>query len=43
MKKDILKKIYNEIKKYNTIYLVRHIGPDPDAVACQISLKDAIS
>lgn len=43
MKKETLKKIYNEIKKYNTIYLVRHIGPDPDAVASQIALKDSIT
>lgn len=40
--KEIYKKIYAEIKKYNTIYLVRHIGPDPDAVASQIALKDSI-
>jgi len=40
--KEIYKKIYAEIKKYNTIYLVRHIGPDPDAVASQIALKQSI-
>ena len=42
MNKEIYKKIYAEIKKYNTIYLVRHIGPDPDAVASQVALKESI-
>jgi len=40
--KELYKKIFNEIKKWNTIYLVRHIGPDPDAVASQIALRDSI-
>lgn len=38
----MLKKIYEEIKKYNTIVIARHIGVDPDALACQFSLKRAI-
>lgn len=42
MNKEILKKIYNEIKKFDTIYLVRHIGPDPDAISSQIALRDII-
>ena len=42
MKKELFKKIYNEIKKRKTIYLVRHIGPDPDAVASQIALRESI-
>lgn len=42
MNKEELKKIYNEIKKYKTIYLVRHIGPDPDAIASEIALRDTI-
>lgn len=42
MKKDTLKKIYSEIKKYDLIYIVRHIGPDPDAISSQIALRDAI-
>jgi len=42
MKKELLKRIYNEIKKFSTIYIVRHIGPDPDAVASQIALRDSI-
>ena len=39
---NIYKKIYGEIKKYNTIYIARHIGPDPDCVSSQISLRDSI-
>ena len=42
MKKEVLKKVYSEIRKYNTIYIARHIGPDPDAVASQIALREAI-
>ncbi len=41
MKKEF-KQIYNEIKKYNVIYTARHIGPDPDAIASQIALRDSI-
>lgn len=36
------KKIYNKIKKYNTIVIARHIGPDPDAIASQFALKESI-
>ncbi len=36
------KKIYNKIKKYDTIVVARHIGPDPDAIASQIALRDSI-
>lgn len=36
------KKIYNKIKKYDTIVIARHIGPDPDAIASQFALKDSI-
>lgn len=36
------RKIYRKIKKYNTIVITRHIGPDPDALASQMALKDAI-
>lgn len=42
MKKELLKKIYNEIKKYDLIYIVRHIGPDPDAIGSEIALRDSI-
>ena len=38
----VIKKIYNKIKKYNTIVIARHIGPDPDAVCSQIALRDTI-
>ena len=40
--KDIYKKIFRLIKKYDEIVLARHIGPDPDAVASQIALRDSI-
>ena len=39
----VYNKIYNEIKKSKRVLLVRHIGPDPDAIASQISLKKSIS
>lgn len=35
-------KIYKLISKYNNIVIARHIGPDPDAVASQIALRDSI-
>lgn len=38
----LLNKIYKEIKKYDEIVLARHIGPDPDAVASQLALRDSI-
>ena len=36
------KKIYDKIKSYNTIVIARHIGADPDALASQLSLREAI-
>ncbi len=42
MRKDIFKKIYKEIKDYDTIVIARHIGPDPDAIGSQIALRDSI-
>ncbi len=39
---DIDKKIYKKIKKYKNIVIARHIGPDPDAIASQIALRDSI-
>lgn len=39
---DIEKKIYRRIKKYDKIVIARHIGPDPDAIASQIALRDSI-
>ena len=38
----MFKKIYKEIKKYDTIIIARHIGVDPDAMASQLALKQAI-
>lgn len=34
--------IYKEIKKSKRILLVRHIGPDPDAIASQMAMKKTI-
>jgi len=34
----MFKKIFREIKKYNTIVIVRHIGVDPDALSSQLAL-----
>lgn len=42
MNNNIIKKIYKRIKKYDEIVIARHIGPDPDAIASQIALRDAI-
>ncbi len=39
---NIYKQIYKQIKKYDTIVIARHIGPDPDALASQIALKEII-
>ena len=38
----MFKKIYEEIKRYPTIVIARHIGVDPDAMASQMALKEAI-
>ncbi|MDD2203031.1 MAG: bifunctional oligoribonuclease/PAP phosphatase NrnA [Bacilli bacterium] len=37
------RKIFNKIKKYNTIVIARHIGPDPDALGSEIGLRDIIT
>lgn len=42
MDKDLVKSIYKEIKKFDNIVIARHIGPDPDAIASQIALRDSI-
>jgi len=38
----IIKKIFKKIKQYDRIVIARHISPDPDAIASQIALRDAI-
>ena len=42
MKKNIYKQIYQQIKKYDTIVIARHVGPDPDAVGSSVALKEII-
>lgn len=39
---NIYKQIYKQIKKYNYIYIARHIGADPDALGAQFALKEII-
>ena len=41
-KENIYKRIYNKIKKYETIVIARHVGADPDALASSIALRDII-
>jgi len=38
----VMKNIYKKIKEYNNIVIARHIGPDPDALASEIALRDSI-
>ncbi|MBR1376864.1 MAG: bifunctional oligoribonuclease/PAP phosphatase NrnA [Bacilli bacterium] len=38
----VYKRIYKEIKKYDTIVIARHVGPDPDALGSQFGLKEII-
>lgn len=40
--RNIYKRIYKEIKKYDSIVIVRHIGADPDALGSQFALKELI-
>lgn len=42
MRKNIFKQIKNAIKAHETIVIARHIGPDPDAIASEIALKEII-
>lgn len=38
----LYKQIKKEIKKYDDIVIVRHIGPDPDALGSQFGLRELI-
>ena len=40
--KKIIKDIYKKIKYYDEIIIARHVGPDPDAIASEIALRDSI-
>ncbi|MEG0794433.1 MAG: bifunctional oligoribonuclease/PAP phosphatase NrnA [Bacilli bacterium] len=42
IKREIFKQIIKIIKSYDEIVIARHIGPDPDAIASQIALRDSI-
>ena len=42
MLRNEFKKILKKIKQYDIIVIARHISPDPDAIASQIALRDAI-
>lgn len=42
MHKEIYRKIMRRIIKYDNIVIARHIGPDPDAIASQLALRDSI-
>ena len=38
----VIKEILKKIKEFDTIVIARHIGPDPDALASEIALRDSI-
>lgn len=42
IKKPIINKVYKKIKEYDEIVIARHVGPDPDALASQMALKESI-
>ena len=42
MQKELKRTIFRKIKKYDTIVIARHIGPDPDAICSTLALKDII-
>lgn len=42
MRNSKYRQIYKKIKKYNTIVLARHVGPDPDALGSTFGLKESI-
>ncbi|MDE5888493.1 MAG: DHH family phosphoesterase, partial [Bacilli bacterium] len=42
MMKQEVRRILKKIRQYDIIVIARHISPDPDAIASQIALRDAI-
>ena len=38
----MFREIYKKIEEYDTIVIARHVGVDPDALASQLALRDAI-
>ena len=42
-RQNIYKKILNEIIKFDTIVIARHVGPDPDALGSSLGLKQIIN
>jgi len=40
--KELFRQMFRLIKSYDEIIIARHIGPDPDAVASQIALRESI-
>ena len=42
MFKNIHKQILKKIKEYDEIVIARHVGPDPDAISSEITLRDII-
>ena len=42
MLNSIYKQILKKIKEYDEIVIARHIGPDPDAIASEIALREII-
>lgn len=39
---NVVKQIIKRIKEYDNIVIARHVGPDPDALASEIALRDII-
>ena len=39
---NVVKKVFKKIKEYPEIIIARHVGPDPDAIASTIALRDSI-